>query len=171
MAKAEDERFAGVKVAISFVLATATLLTALTAFLGVIPSLGLFNQGDGKGGLIPGVGVIQKAQEPSPQPSETVSQPGTTIPPVSRPVIYLSQTSSPAGGQVFVSGEGFRKGAVTIQVHTYDVATTEVEESGQFKNVAITIPVNLGKFAPLTVTVTARDTASRWATKQIVVSG
>lgn len=127
MAQAVNEPFAGLKVAIPFVAAIATLLTALTAFLGVIPSLGLFNQGDGRGGLIPGVGEIQKGQESSP-------------PRPSRPVIYLSETSIP--GRI-----------------------------GAIQTVAISVPTELGKFAPITVTVAGLDTATRWATKQIVVSG
>jgi hypothetical protein len=102
------------------------------------------------------------------------SDPGNSNIP-SRPAaasIFLSETSSPAGQRVNVSGDGFLPNdTIKIRVHTFEVASTQVNETGAFKNVSIEIPTELSRFAPLRVDVIATGSGGGVATKQITVSG
>jgi hypothetical protein len=60
---------------------------------------------------------------------------------------------------------------VTLEMQTYEVGSTQADSTGGFKNVAVTIPQELGTFAPSRFDVTGTGTSSiTWATAQIMVT-
>jgi hypothetical protein len=75
--------------------------------------------------------------------------------------IFLSKTSGPAGTVVNVSGEDFAPGEqVVIGFHTGEIGRTNADGSGQFKNVAVTIPDSFSVFAPQKFDIVARGRSS-----------
>ena len=146
----------------------------LAAFIELLPSLGIFDSGDGDGFIPTWPEIVNSdggRQQPGPGPSDG----GETLPtgPVTeRAEIYLSATSAPAGESINVSGEGFSPGErVVIRVQTDEVASTEANGNGAFSNVAIVIPEDLSVFAPedFTVIATGQDSV-RSARAEITVS-
>lgn len=150
------------------------IATILAAFIGILPSMGIFDHGDGKG-FIPTLPVIIKDSGGGTGGGAggPVQMPAPQVPLSTRAQIFLSETSIPAGQNVNVSGKGFQANEnIVIRVQTYEVGSTEVGDDGAFSNVAVAIPEELSKVAPARFSVTATGQNSvRSATKQITVSG
>lgn len=126
---------------------------ALAAFVGVVPSLGVFDQGSGEGGALPGLNRIVDAPSADPQ-------------------VRLSATAGSAGGTIGVSGSGFRPDeTVVVRIDTDEVARTPADDTGGFSGVEITIPEQVRALAPerLLVTVTG-ERSVRSASAPFLVS-
>ncbi|NAZ85037.1 hypothetical protein [Kineococcus indalonis] len=143
--------------------------TVLAAFIGIVPSLGLFDQGPGGDGAVPGWGAVRDGSGEDSAGSDGAEPSSGSSGPAS---LFLSATSAPAGETFTVSGEGFDPDeVVTVRVHTSEVASTQVDGDGSFSGVAVVVPDELGVFAPHRFDVVATGESSiRSASKQITVS-
>ena len=120
------------------------------------------------------VNVCDELPTPGQSPTATQPPPPTfTFTPPTETNVFLSQTSGPAGSPFRVSGEGFQPGeTVIISMHTTEMGRTTASAAGSFSGVEVTVPAELGVFAPQQFDVIARGQSSiKSARAPFTVSG
>jgi hypothetical protein len=137
----------------------------LAAFVGIVPSLGVFDQGRGEG-VVPGLNLIVNGPAAPADDAAAPADRGTD------PQVELSAAVGSAGDRITVSGSGFRPDeTVVIRIDTDEVARTRADGAGGFSGVDITIPAQLRALAPERLLVIATGQKSvRSGSTQFLVS-